>query len=194
MESKIKIKTASWPMMVADLSHSNQFLKIFSLSVLGVCGLSTLLAFALWAREPIVLTLTPFAAVLERADRPKPEDEIQSAIRAYVDKRYKWEPATVVKRLQEAQVFVHVNSMKAYQGAIANVARFSTEKQVSQRVYPEKMTVNLEARTVSISGDRITAIQGLKAAGDLKLELSFESGPRTRANPWGIYITKEMEE
>lgn len=44
-----------------------------------------------------------------------------------------------------------------------------------------------------IVGDRITSIQSLKAAGDLKLELGFESGPRTFVNPWWVFISKEKE-
>jgi hypothetical protein len=40
----------------------------------------------------------------------------------------------------------------------------------------------------------VTSIQGLKAAGNLKLELTFESGSRTEGNPWGLYISKEREE
>lgn len=74
-----------------------------------------------------------------------------------------------------------------------NVVRFSSERMVSQRVYPGEIQVDLKKGLATISGDRITSIQGLKAAGDLKLELSYESGPRTTLNPWGVYISKERE-
>jgi len=194
MESKKEIKTSSLPKMLANLSHSNQFLKVFSLALLGICTLAILLATLLGNKAPVVLTLTPAAGILETAPSPKPEDEISAAIKAYIEKRYKWEPSNVVKNLKAAEAFVLPTSMKAYQTAVANISRFSTEKSVSQRVYPEKVNVSLEKRLAQISGDRITAIQGMKAAGDLRLELSFESGPRTRANPWGVYVTKEKEE
>jgi len=194
MESKNKIVPSSLPKMLADLSHSNQFLKVFSLCLIGLCSLVILLVTVIGNKEPVVLTLTPSAGVLETTSPPKPESEIQAAVKAYIEKRYKWEPNTVVQRLQEAEAFVLPGSMKAYQAAVANIARFSTEKLVSQRVYPEKLNVNFEKRTVSITGDRITAIQGIKAAGDLRLEVSFESGPRSKVNPWGIYITKEKED
>ena len=72
--------------------------------------------------------------------------------------------------------------------------KFSLEKQVSQRIYVSSIKVNLENSSAIITGDRITAIQGMKAAGDLKLQLNFENGARTIDNPWGIYITKEREE
>ena len=77
---------------------------------------------------------------------------------------------------------------------MADIIKFSTSKAVAQRIYPDRVAVDLAKRTASISGDRVTAIQGLKAAGDLRLELTFDSGPRTAQNPWGLYILKEREE
>lgn len=194
MESKIAMKGAAFPKLLAQLSHSNQFLKVFSVSALGLSLIAILLAFVLGTKDPLVLTLTPSASVLDRVEMPKAEDEVRYAVKAYIEKRYKWEPANVTQRLREAETFVFPNAMKAYRSAVMNIVRFSTEKQVAQRVYPEKIDVNLERRTASISGDRITSIQGIKAAGDLRLELTFESGPRTKANPWGVYISKEKEE
>lgn len=189
------MKGANFPKILAQLTHSNQFLKIFSVSAMGLCIVSLFAVVLLGTRDPVVLTLAPSAAVMNQVEKPKAEDEIKMAIRAYIEKRYKWEPANVVQRLREAEVFVASSSMNAYRSAAVNVARFSTEKLVSQRVYAtDGMKVDLSKKTVSISGDRITSIQGMKAAGDLRLELSFDSGPRTDSNPWGVYITKEKEE
>lgn len=194
MESQIKMKSVSLPKILADLTHSNQFLKVFSLGAMGLCGLILALAMILGTKEPIVLTLAPSAALLDRVEMPKPEDEIRMAVRAYLEKRYMWDQTNVTKRLQEAESFVVPSAIKAYQAAVANVAGFSIEKLVAQKVYPEKLDVSLGKRTVVISGERTTTIQGLKAAGELKLELSFESGPRTKSNPWGVCISKEKEE
>ena len=55
---------------------------------------------------------------------------------------------------------------------MADTIKFSTSKAVAQRIYPDRVAVDLAKRTVSISGDRVTAIQCLKAAGDLRLELT----------------------
>lgn len=74
-----------------------------------------------------------------------------------------------------------------------NVIRFSVDKIVAQRAYPVEIRVDLKKGVAVIEGDRITSIQGLKAAGDLRLELGFESGPRTGQNPWGVYVSKEKE-
>lgn len=183
------------PKMLADLVHTNQFLKVFSLLSL----LTTVLAIAttsfLGMRDLPVLTLTPSAEVLEATSPPKPEREIEKALRSYIEKRYKWGPSTVRRKLGEAKAFVLPSYIKAYESATKGIEKFAVEKQASQRVYPaDHMSINVEKKVASISGDRITTIQGLRAAGDLKLELSFESGPRTQANPWGIYVTKEREE
>lgn len=195
METKIQMKSANFPKILAQLTHSNQFLKVFSVSAMGLCIVSLFAVVLLGTRDPVVLTLAPSAAVMSQVEKPKPEDEIKMAIRAYIEKRYKWEPTNVVGRLKEAEAFVASGSMNAYRSAAVNVARFSTEKLVSQRVYAaDGLKVDLAKKTVSISGDRITSIQGMKAAGDLRLELSFDSGPRTDSNPWGVYITKEKEE
>lgn len=194
MDTKIKINAAKLPKLLADLTHSNQFLKFFALVALGISALALLLSLVLGTRAPIVLTLSPSAERLEQRPWPKAEDEIKAAALAYIERRYKWEPTTVERKLFEAEAFVFPNALKAYRASIINVVRFSKEKLVAQKAYPEQMSVNLEKRTVSVLGERVTSIQGIKAAGDLKLELTFESGPRTQENPWGIYISKEKEE
>ena len=194
MESKFTMKTSALPKMLADLSHSNQFLKVFSLGLTLLCALIIVLATIMSSHEPIVLALGVTAQPLEEVKPPKPEDEIARAMMAYVEKRYKWEPANVVKNLKDAEAFVWLPALSLYRTAAANVARFSSEKSVTQKVYAEKPVVDLGKKTVSFTGDRVTSIQGLKVAGDLRLELSFDSGPRTKENPWGVYVTKEKEE
>lgn len=193
MQTKIQITSLKLPKLLGDLTHSNQFLKIFSISMAGITGLALVLIFVLATRTPIVLTLNPNAQPVNQVNLPNPEQEVQTAMRHYLELRYQWTPENVKQKLTKAQAMIHSGAMKAYQGAIANVVKFSIEKQVSQRVYPTNLVTDFDRRTVSISGDRITAIQSLKAAGDLKLELGFDFGPRTKENPWGIYVTKERE-
>jgi hypothetical protein len=194
MEPKFTMKTSTLPKMLADLSHSNQFLKVFSLGLTLLCALLIVLATIMSSQEPIVLAFGVTAQPLQEVRPPKPEDEIARAMMAYVEKRYNWEPANVVKNLKEAEPFVWPVALSVFRTAAANVARFSSEKSVTQKVYVEKPVVDLAKRTVSFTGDRVTSIQGMKVAGDLRLELSFESGPRTKENPWGVYVTKEREE
>src|SRR5690606_34415666 len=142
-------------------------------------------------KEPFVITLGPEGKAIERTILPKAEDQIREGIKRYLEKRYQWEPEDVIKKLKESEDFISPKALKAFQGAVANVAKFSTDKIVSQKVYPEIIEINLKNQTALITGNRVTTIQGLKAAGNLKLELTFESGPRTQNNPWGLYISKE---
>ena len=193
MQTNIQIKSLKLPKLLGDLIHSNQFLKMFSISMAGITGLALVLIFILATRAPTVLTMSSDAQPVNQVSLPNPEQEVQMALRRYVELRYQWTPENVKQKLSEAQSMVHSSAMKAYLGAIGNVIKFSTEKQVSQRVYATNLTVDMERKTVHILGDRITAIQNLKAAGDLKLELNFDFGPRTRGNPWGLYVTKEIE-
>ncbi|GIL17467.1 MAG: hypothetical protein BroJett040_12180 [Oligoflexia bacterium] len=195
LENKSKnLKISSLPKSLAELTHSNQFLKVFALSALALLfmGLGVTLVMAM--KGPMVITLGPDGKALERAILPKAEDQIREGIRRYLEKRYQWGPENVIKKLKESEQFITPQALKAFQVAVANVAKFSTEKIVSQKVYPEKIEIDLKKQTALITGDRITSIQGLKAAGNLKLELTFESGLRTHENPWGIYISKEREE
>ena len=194
MQTNVQIKSLKLPKLLGDLTHSNQFLKMFSISMAGITGLALMLIFVLATRNPVVLTLNPSAQPVNQVSLPNPEQEVQSAMRHYLELRYQWSPETVKQKLGNAQMMIHSSAMKAYLGAVANVVKFSMEKQVSQRVYATNLTVDLDRKTVQIIGDRITAIQSLKAAGDLKLELNFDFGPRTKENPWGIYITKEREQ
>lgn len=194
MITKTKLQNAKLPKMLGDLMHSNQFMKMFSFYALTLSLVSVIALVVVANREPTVLTLDPRAHVISESEMPKPEDQISVAIRAYLEKRYKWEPKNVITKLKDSEAFIMPSTLKAFQDAVSKVAKFSTEKIVTQTVYPENIKVDLQRKTAFVTGDRVTSIQGMKAAGDLKLVLSFESGSRTKENPWGVYIVKETEE
>ncbi|HPI39831.1 MAG TPA: hypothetical protein PLJ21_03455 [Pseudobdellovibrionaceae bacterium] len=191
---KAQLSNHKLPRQIADLMHSNQFLKAFSVAALTISILALIALIIYAVKPPVILTLSNTGQELSNSNvLPKAEREIEEAIRKYLEFRYRWTPLNVQKNLAQSSVFIHPNSQKAFQNALANVIRFSTEKQVSQRIYPDEIKVNLLTKIVHVTGDRITSIQGMMAAGSLKLELSFESGDRTQENPWGLYITKEKE-
>lgn len=190
---KVKFKAGAFPKMLADLSHSNQFLKMFAVGSLVVSVGLMVVVFVALARKPIVIALTENAGVLETVDMPKPEAEIRRAVLAYIERRYNWTSATVDQNLDRARAFVSSQFAQNYLQGVSNVRKFSKEKGVTQRAFASGLTVDLKRRVVSIAGDRITEIQGLRAAGALNLELSFQSGPRTSDNPWGVYVVKETE-
>lgn len=194
MINRLKFVNARFPKLVGEVLHSNQFLKMFSIYTLTLL-LITLLAFiSVVNRSPNVITLNYDGKNIPRSRQPKVEDLVKEGVKAYLEMRYKWEPSSVVENLKEAEHFIMPKTITAFRTAVSKVAKFSIDKSVSQRIYPEKLVINLTKKAVFISGDRITAIQGMKAAGDLNLEIHFEYGDMTESNPWGIYITKEKEE
>ena len=194
MNQSIQLKIKRLPKALGELTHSNQFLKMSVFFSYGLCVLMMGAVYLLAAKAPVILSLAPDASVYQSIAAPNPESEVRQAVERYLELRYRWEPKTVAKQIEAAQAFILPGTRKTFEVSTANVVRFSVEKNVAQRAYPEKITVNLDRRTVSISGDRVTSILGLRAAGDLKLELSFDFGPRTAKNPWGIYVSREREE
>lgn len=190
----IKLKSTELPRKLGELMHSNQFLKLFSIASLFLVGLMLIAVIVMATKEPTVITLNADGLKLEKTSIPKAEDQIREGIKRYLEKRYQWEPENVIKKLKESEEFITPKALRTFQDAVSNVAKFSVDKVVSQKVYPSDIKVDLKNQTALITGDRVTSIQGLKAAGNLKLELTFESGPRTKENPWGLYISKEREE
>jgi hypothetical protein len=192
---QLRLQLPKLPRPLGELAHSNQILK-FNVAIAYTLALSTIaLLFVASSKPPIVLTLSPSAAPLEEVAAPKPEEEIARAVRAYIALRYRWDQKTVADRLRQAESFIPPASRKAFDAASANIVKFAQEKGVLQRVYVgDSVTVDLDRKVALVTGDRITAIQGLKAAADFRLSLDFEPGPRTRENPWGVYFDKEREE
>lgn len=193
MNESVKLRLRKLPKALAELSHSNQFLKISTFSLLALTGLMLMVLLYQATKDPLVLPLAPDGSVYMNAPKPDPKNEVERAVREYLKHRYNWTPKTVAASVESARAFILPSTLKVYDSAMQNVVRFSSERMVAQRVYPGEIEVDLKKGIAVISGDRITTIQGLKAAGDLKLELSFESGPRTPSNPWGVYVQKEIE-
>lgn len=194
MNTNIQLKIRKLPKALAELSHSNQFMKASAFSAYGLCALLIIFIFVQSMRSVQVLTIAPDATVYQNATAPKPEVEIERAIREYIKFRYNWAPKTINSQLSKAGTFILPSTKRIYDGSMSDVVKFSIEKSVSQRAYPYEIKVDLKKGIVSVFGDRVTSIQGIKAAGDLRLDLTYESGPRTVLNPWGIYIKKEKEE
>ena len=193
MNESMQLRLRKLPKALAELSHSNQFLKISTFSLFTLCGLLVMVLFYQATKAPVVLPLAPDGSVYMNAPKPDPKIEIERAVREYLRHRYNWTPKTVAAQVEKSRAFIQPATLKIFDSAMQNVVRFSTERIVTQRIYPVDVEVDMKKGIVMILGDRITSIQGLKAAGDLKLELGFESGPRTERNPWGIYFIKERE-
>lgn len=194
MNQTIQLKMSRYPKAMARLLHSNQFLKMFSAATLGISLLLLLGLLSLIGQPPVVVTLSEKGMPLTEAAQVNAEDHIRSALNQYLSTRYTWTPETVREQLNHTKAFILSKNLKAFQSASLGIQKFASERSVSQKLYPGKVEVSMGKSVALVRGDRVTTIQGLKAAGDLKLELTFEAGPRTKENPWGIYITKEKEE
>jgi len=193
MNEVTQVKGATWPRMIAELSHLNQYLKVFSLASLTLLFLMTVLCVLTTRKPPLVLAFSEAGNVLRAGALPKAEDEIREAVTGYLALRYRWTAKDVITQLTAAEAFIGPAALKTYRVAMAGVARFAIEKQIEQRVYPGRIEIDSQGKTAQVEGDRITVVQALRAATPLRLLLKFEYGTRTRENPWGIYITQEKE-
>ncbi len=194
MIQKIKSKADSFHEGFGKLSHSVQFLKLFSFGQMVLLLMLSAALISQIGKEPVVMALDVSAVKLNRITVPDLKSQIREAIVQYLDLRYKWDAKTIEAKLEDAERFIAPASIKAFRRATSSIKAFSTEKQISQRAYPADIEIDLGAKSAEITGDRITSIQGVMAAGKLVLGLDFEYGQRSPANPWGIYIVKEKEE
>lgn len=194
MNIKARLEAVKLPKVLADLKFANQFLKVFSLGSLLLCFASITLAIVILTQGPKVIALSPSGAILGIDESSNPEREVEAALRKYISLRYSWDAKTVKDKLSKAREFVNQSALKAFDSDLGEVQKFAIDRGASQRGYASELTVDLEKRSARVRGDRVTTIQGLTAAGPLTLTLQFESGPRTRANPWGIYVSKERNE
>lgn len=193
MDTHMQLRSAKFPAMISNLLHSNQFLKMFSFYSLSLALITLLGLIIAINKGPEVITLSSSGVVVSKAE-PKLNAFVEEALRSYISKRYKWTPESVVGKLKESEAFILPNTQKAFEEAVSKVARFSKEKMASQKVFIDDVENNLKHKTALITGTRITSIQNLPAAGEMRLELSFDSGPHTTENPWGVYVTKEKED
>lgn len=193
MKTQINLELTKYPKVLSELLGSNQFLKMLSIVTCIITSFSLIIVWTLVNRSPIVLTLSPSANLLNYQEKPNLEFEVKAAILKYIDLRYKWDSSNVKENLKAAEIFILPKVLSSYQKAEENIIKFALDKQISQKVYIDSVDVQLESGKVTVFGNRFSALQGIKAAADLKLELNFEFGTRTPTNPWGVYLSKENE-
>ncbi len=193
MVKKINLQLSPLPKRMAELIHSNRFLKLFSLLSLVLLIFSLVAIILLSTKEPQVMAFDLNGKKISE-EMPKAEKMIERAIREYIKHRYEWSPKEVKKKLKKARSFITKKHESVYLDSTSKVAKFSMSKKVHQKIFPTSIQVDLKKKIVHIRGERITSIMGIRAAGSLNLKLHFESGPHTQENPWGIYITREVEQ
>lgn len=194
MNLKRTLKACKLPRALAELKHANQVLKSFTFYSLILNILCVSLALTCFKRGPEIIALSHTGESMTLGELPNPEQEIERAIREYVSSRYSWDANSVKDHLDHARGFVIHKALKSFDVDLSGVQHFAIDRKVTQRAYVSSVEVDLAKQTAHILGDRITIIEGLTAAGPLLLTLSFESGPRSIHNPWGIYIVREKQE
>ena len=192
MVKKINLQLSPLPKRMTKLIHSNRFLKIFSLLSLVLLIFSLTSIILLSTKKPRIMAFDLSGEKLSE-EFPKAEKMVERAIREYIKYRYEWGPKEVTEKLKKAKNFITKKHELTYLKSTSKVAKFSTSKKVHQRVFPTTVNVDLKKKIVHIRGERITSIMGIRAAGSLNLKLHFSNGPHTKENPWGVYITREVE-
>lgn len=191
--TQIKLKS-SFPHTWGDLAFQNRWLRFGMMLCLTVTGLALCITAMSIRRKPTLVTLDQCANnVAALTSAPPIEAEVDKAARKYVELRYTWGPDSLIPHLIRTKAFVAPQSQKAFEKTIADLQTFAKGKAIAQRVYPSQVSVDAKNNSVQIVGDRFTEIQGLKAATILRVTLTYQTGPRTLENPWGIYVIKEDE-
>lgn len=189
---KTKLEKTTYPKMVTDLAMQNQFLKILSYSLVGVTVLLIVLLVYALRKAPEVIALDPNGTIAS-VSQELHASHVESAVKKYLEYRYSWNPRNIDQQLKQAEYFIYSSLAGSFKSSMQETIKFVKDRSVVQRVYTNKIEVNLKARTVTVSADRITEFDSLKAATILRTTLNFDVDSPTANNPWGIYFTKETE-
>ena len=189
---KMSLTAHSYPQMVQAFAKENFNLKVLSGSCLGLLFLSLIVIAYLVKRGPTVIALDNTGEVA-RVETKVTDLQIQSAVKEYLSHRYSWDEKTIGDNLKKAEFFVQPGLTASFKKSMIETIKYVREKKVKQRLYPKRIDVNLKEKTASIIADRITEFDNLKAATETKVKLWFDVDDRTVVNPWGVYVTKELE-
>ena len=189
---KIKLEKSKYPMLITDLATQNHYLKILSYSLIGVTTLMIVIFAFVLRQGPTVVALDPTGTVATVGQELHVQ-HVQAAVKEYLSHRYNWNPESVQVELKKSEGFIFPSLINSFQKSMLEIQKYVKDRKVSQRVYPQSITVSLKDKTVVVIADRITEFDALKAATILKSKLTFELDSPTPTNPWGIFFVKEVE-
>ena len=149
MVKKINLQLSPMPKKIAELIHSNRFLKLFSLLSFVLLIFSLMAILLLSTKKPQVMAFSLNGEKLSEKP-PKAEKMVERAIREYIKHRYEWSPKEVTEKLRKAKSFITKKHESTYLKSTSKVAKFSMSKKVQQRVFPTSINVDLKKR-LSIS-------------------------------------------
>lgn len=191
---KNTLASARYPTLVQKFARENFDMKLLtaiSLLFAIVCVSTTVV---LIKRQPIVVALAENGKVAKTENRTT-ELQVQEAVRNYLMHRYSWNESSIAEELKRAESFVDPDLATSFRKSMAETIRYVREKHVTQRVYPreETLKIDFKSKSITLSADRFTEFDTLKAATEMKLTLWFDTGDKTFRNPWGVYIEREQE-
>lgn len=192
MNEKQVLKINAYPQMVQEFARANFNLKVLASTSLGLLFLCLSLVIYMVRRGPVVIALEGNGEV-SRIEQKVTDLQITAAAKEYILHRYCWDDSSIGAEVKKAEFFIAPNLVTSFERSLAETVKYVREKKVRQRVYPRSVEVNLKDKQIVIGADRFTEFDGLKAATDMRLNLSFSVGDRTVTNPWGVYIVKEQE-
>jgi hypothetical protein len=192
MNEKQVLKINAYPQMVQEFAKANFNLKVLAAASLGLVFLCLSLVIYMVRRGPVVIAIEGNGEV-SKIEQKITDVQIVAAAREYVLHRYSWDDISVSAEVKKAEFFIAPNLVTSFERSLNETIKYVREKKVRQRVYPRTVDVNLKDKQIAIQADRFTEFDGLKAATDMRLNLSFTVGERTVTNPWGVYIVKEQE-
>lgn len=191
-QTTMKLEIKKYPKMIESFAQENFNLKTLLGALVFLLLLNTLTTIYLLKKGPEVIALEASGHVA-KIDAKITDLQIQEAVKEYISYRYSWNKDTAQEHFKKAEFFVEPNLVAAFKKAMIDVTKYIQDKKVTQRVYPKNIEIDLKNKTASVTLDRITEFEQLKAATEMKLVLNFSVDDRTPINPWGIYITKETE-
>lgn len=189
---KIRLEKLKYPKLVTDLATQNHYLKILTYSLIGVATLMIVVVAFVLKQGPTVIALDPTGTVASVSQELHVQ-HVQAAVREYLQHRYNWNVENVQSELKKSEAFIFPTLTNSFQKSMLEIQKYVKDRKVSQRVYPQSISVSLKDKTVTVVADRITEFEALKAATILKTKLTFDLDSPTPSNPWGIFFVKEVE-
>ncbi len=172
----------------------NRFLKALLVFFITLCCTECIALVILAVRKLPVVAVSATESRVLTIIPPKAEfleSEVKRAVTNYMTAHYNWEWTKIDDAFREASRFVHPDFTKKFLVANDAQIRVTKEKKVSQRFYISESKFDLKAKAVTVTGDRILLVEGLRATNPLIVQVEYDFGPRIETNPEGVYIVGE---
>ena len=178
----------------ADEQAQNVILRYLLLVVVVLASIQSVAFTVVVIRRPTLIGINESKSEVLVVRPPSDEllrKELERVLRNFVDAHYTWAPETIEKCFEGAEKYVIAANQKGFRLANSEQVRVAKERKISQRSHVVRIQVDAKALAARIVFDRILMVDGLNAITQITLDLKFEYGARTEANPEGVYISSE---